>query len=57
MKEYRISYVYCNQDGTSKTSTADYVKAESERDAKDTIKTKLASKAKKVHEWRTIEGK
>lgn len=44
MKEYRISYVYCNQDGTSKTSTADYVKAESERDAKDSIKNKTCIK-------------
>ena len=46
MKEYWLHYTYANADGTNRTVTSCKVKAESESDAKNILKSKYASKDK-----------
>ena len=52
MKEYWLHYTYANADGTNRTVTSCKVKAESESDAKNILKSKYASKGQILVQWR-----
>ena len=52
MKEYWLHYTYANADGTNRTVTSCKVKAESESDAKNILKSKYASKGQIIVQWR-----